>query len=1195
MSSDAPTKGPVQPALAARALDWLGRLLILPDHARLLLAGTALGDLATAAGAVRAEILSRRDGAMTPVACGAAPRAMPSAGGTTVREWPARLSGSVPATIRVAWPAGADPAGMAALAEVLVVLAAALTSGSGAVPEAPPAARARPDLADAADRPQAALQAENRRLVGALQSLPDPVALFDAQERLVLANRHYAALQSEIADALRPGVGMEELLRLRLARASPPEARGRHEDWIAGELAAFRGSPRTQEVEGPGGRWFRNLHLPTPDGGRLVLRIDISRTRQAKAELRDAAAEASRARELLEAAVGVLPDAFVVFDADDRLVLCNERFRTIHTHCAPMIAPGARFEDILRASARAGEVTEAVGREEEWIAERLEAHGRPHNDFEQQRTDGRWLRIIERSTAQGHRVGMRIDITELKRAEERLAGIIEGAEVATWEWDAATGMSAINQRYADMLGYRLDDIAPMSDARFATLLHPEDRPRIEAAVERVIAGPESYYVEELRLRHGDGRWVWVQARARASRRRADGRAMHFAGVFLDITERRRLEESLAAERDFLARLTDTSVSGIVALDSEGLVVFSNREAEAILGIPPGAALPFDLDSIGWRRETLDGRPVQHENLAFRRVLAGGETVRDVRYALVWPDGRRRALSLNAAPVNHPQSTARGVISVTDITEQLQVEDALRTALAEEALAAERFREVAEIGEAWVWEQDSEGRFTYLSRDIRHLTGFGRTDMIGRTRRVLFGDRPDIFAAQGWEWLEERVAAREPFSDFIYSVRREDGDRAWLEIGGKPVLDASGGFQGYRGGARDVTKLIQARLAAEAANRTKSTFLATMSHEIRTPLNGVLGMAQLLEDTLATPEQREMVEAIRASGEGLLAIINDILDMSKIEAGKMTLEAVAFDPAEVARRALALHAPLARERGLALAVDCAPEHPALRLGDAHRLQQVIHNLLSNAIRFTETGGVTLRLRAADAEPLRIEVVDTGIGMTGEQLDRLFNPFEQAETSTTRRFGGTGLGSAIVRQLVELMGGRVSVDSRPGGGTRVAVDLPLPLAPDRARADAPPTGGAAGGEGAAQAPLGGLRLLVADDNATNRRLLELMLTRAGAEVTLTADGRAALEAWAPGRFDALLLDISMPEMDGLAALAAIRARAGPAGAPPPQALAITANAMTHQVAEYLAAGFAGHVGKPFRRETLLAEVLRVAGPR
>jgi PAS domain S-box-containing protein len=665
-------------------------------------------------------------------------------------------------------------------------------------------------------------------------------------------------------------------------------------------------------------------------------------------------------------------------------------------------------------------------------------------------------------------------------------------------------------------------------------------------------------------------------------------------VFLDITERKRLEESLAAERSFLARLTDTSVSGILALDGDGRVVFSNREAEEILGIPPGARMPLELDSIGWRRETLDGAPVPVEQLAFRKVLSSGAVVRDVRYALVWPDGRRRAVAINGAPVRHPHSTARAVLAVADITAQLAVEAALRAALAEEALAAERFREVAEIGNAWVWEHDAQGRFTYLSRDIATLTGIPADAILGRTRRELFGDRPDTFAANGWEWLEERVEAREPFSDFVYSVLRPDGERAWMQIGGRPVFDAEGRFQGYRGGARDVTGLIQARLAAEAANRTKSAFLATMSHEIRTPLNGVLGMAELLEDTLQSAEQREMVAAIRASGEGLLTIINDILDMSKIEAGKMTLESVAFEPADLVRRTLALHAPAAQEKGLALVFDCTPAAPDPRLGDPHRLAQIVHNLLSNAIRFTETGAVTLRLHACADGPLRIAVEDTGIGMTPAQLARLFNPFEQAESSTTRRFGGTGLGSAIVKQLAELMGGTVTVDSQPGHGTTVWLELPLPPAPRLASSGVPqPAADAAMSDAAA--PLAGLRLLVADDNATNRRVLELLLSRAGAEVVLTADGRAALDAWAPRRFDALLLDIAMPQMDGLSALASIRGRAGPAGEPAPPALAITANAMTNEIAEYLAAGFDGHVCKPFRRETLLAALLRIVGPR
>jgi CheY-like chemotaxis protein len=351
----------------------------------------------------------------------------------------------------------------------------------------------------------------------------------------------------------------------------------------------------------------------------------------------------------------------------------------------------------------------------------------------------------------------------------------------------------------------------------------------------------------------------------------------------------------------------------------------------------------------------------------------------------------------------------------------------------------------------------------------------------------------------------------------------------------------------------------------------------MSHEIRTPMNGVLGMAEVLEATLTEPAERQMVGAIRESGETLLTIIDDILDFSKIEAGRLELEAVQFRPRDLARRVESLHTLRAAEKNISLSVMTTRGADVPRLGDQHRILQILHNLVSNAIKFTEQGEVAITIRCQPDRPLVVEVRDTGIGMTEEQSRRIFEDFVQADSSTRRRFGGTGLGMAIVRRLVEAMEGRVELESRPGEGTRVRVALPLEVC-------APAAAGAGGG---GQAPLPrGLRVLAADDNRTNRLVLEAMLARLGARAEILAGGREAVAAAAEARFDLILLDISMPEMDGLEALEAIRVGERARGEPPTPAVAVTANALTHQVESYMARGFAGHVAKPIRPEALLA---------
>jgi len=388
-------------------------------------------------------------------------------------------------------------------------------------------------------------------------------------------------------------------------------------------------------------------------------------------------------------------------------------------------------------------------------------------------------------------------------------------------------------------------------------------------------------------------------------------------------------------------------------------------------------------------------------------------------------------------------------------------------------------------------------------------------------------------------------------------------------------------------ARLNARLEAERLRAEESNRLKSRFLANMSHELRTPLNGVLGMAQVLQDQVRDVEQARMVETIRSSGEGLMTILNDILDLSKIEAGKLELEAAPFRPGEVVDRIVLLHAPQAAAKGLAFAARA--DDPALhqmRLGDGHRLAQVLNNLLHNAIKFTERGRVELRADIA-GDGLRIVVTDTGIGMDAAQLDHVFDEFAQADVSITRRFGGTGLGMPIVQRLVAMMDGRIALRSDPGRGTEATLHFPLPptteLPKPKPTAEAAPAAGM----------LTGLRILVAEDNITNQKVLSALLRGTDCDLTFTADGRQALEAARAGEFDLLLFDVSMPELDGPTALREIAAHYAGAGRPMPPAAAFTANIMPDQLRDYTAAGFADCVAKPVKKAALIACIARLGG--
>ncbi|WP_333834249.1 ATP-binding protein [Rubrimonas sp.] len=390
------------------------------------------------------------------------------------------------------------------------------------------------------------------------------------------------------------------------------------------------------------------------------------------------------------------------------------------------------------------------------------------------------------------------------------------------------------------------------------------------------------------------------------------------------------------------------------------------------------------------------------------------------------------------------------------------------------------------------------------------------------------------------------------------------------------------------GARErmAATLERARDEAQAGNAAKSRFLATMSHEIRTPLNGVLGMADLLAHTPLDDKQSRMLSTIRASGDILLTTIGDILDAAKLETGALQLEVAPVDLAEIASLVRDIHAGAAERKGLAIALRIRGER-LRRLGDAHRIQQVLHNLVSNAVKFTERGAVGITVEASQTDRVTITVADEGVGMTVEQAARVFEPFTQADESITRRFGGTGLGLSIVRLLVDAMGGRIDLETAPGAGAVFAVTLPLAVAEEAARPVVEPAAIAAAAE------LAGMRVLAADDNAINRMVLAGLLKQLSVDCVMVEGGAEVIAAFETGGvFDAILLDISMPQIDGCAAMRAIRDAAARSVTPPPPIIACTASVMPDEIRQFLREGFDDHLAKPLTSDALRQTLCKAA---
>jgi PAS domain S-box-containing protein len=769
---------------------------------------------------------------------------------------------------------------------------------------------------------------------------------------------------------------------------------------------------------------------------------------------------------------------------------------------------------------------------------------------------------------------------KLRESEERFRTTADGCPSLMWVTGADGELQFINRAYQKYFATTCEEL---QSGGWHRLGHPDDAPAFIEAFTRAVKEHTSFSAEA-RVRRADGEWRLLGSRAEP-RISPGGEYLGLVGLSADITERVQANKALLESEERFRTLADGCPIGIWVTDPQGANCFTNQAYLSYSGIPPEHVIDNRWRSIIHP----DDAPDFFEK--FERALKEHtpyHTERRSRSA----DGQWRWMESNAVPRFSPDGEFLGLAGTTaDITVRKQAELALQA-------SEEKFRQLAENIREVFWMMNTAGtEILYISPAYEQIWG---------RRCASLYERP-------MDWMEailpeDRELAHATFMkqlqgesiDSEYRISTPDGKEKWICDRAFPIRDETGQMIRVAGIAAEITErkryeaeLIQAREHADAANHAKSRFLANMSHEIRTPMNGVIGMNQLLLETDLSAEQRRFAEVALNSGRTLLTLIDDILDMSKIEAGKIALENLEFSLRQTVEQVLQLLRVQAGAKGLQINSRVSPEIPELLRGDAHRLQQVLTNLIANAVKFTDRGEIALDVklesRSDSAASIRFTVTDTGIGIREDRIPALFSPFVQADASTTRRYGGSGLGLAISKQLVEMMGGSIGVSSWEGHGStfrftatfgQVAVDrrqstpqsTTLPQEKVTYPAISPTRQG------------GGERILIAEDDLTNREVILAQLKKLGYQGVIAANGVEAMAAIERESFELVLMDCQMPLMDGYEATRRIR-QTTHAQIP---IVALTASAMSPDRDRCLSEGMDDYLAKPVEL-SLLADMI------
>ncbi|UOG74601.1 PAS domain S-box protein [Hymenobacter tibetensis] len=755
----------------------------------------------------------------------------------------------------------------------------------------------------------------------------------------------------------------------------------------------------------------------------------------------------------------------------------------------------------------------------------------------------------------------------------------------------------INRQVERVMGYTEQQVLELGSDVIPALLDADGQQQLANLPQQIATLTDEQTINyEFWVRHQNGSWRWLHIQGTAFLRDANGTITQLIGSAEDMTERKGAEESLRRIRIRQERVADTIPNLIYIYDyDKRRTVYCNRYIETITGYTEAEVLAMGNEAfLNLMPEGEAQRLRQHvQQMA---EAADGEIV-TMEYHLTHLNGSVRWLRITTTPfVRDATGRLRQLVGTAeDITRWKVADEQRRTANRRLAEQNRLFRQVIDTTPHLIYLKDTQGHYLLANRATAELYGMTPAQVVN----TQLGQRPvNLTDSQRYRRQDEQVIRTGKELAQEETFTKPDGSLLWFYSIKRPFVLADGSVQ-VLGIDSNITELkrtqMDLRAAKEAAEenaQAKQNFLANMSHEIRTPLNGILGIAGLLAKTPLDDQQSQYLGHIRHSADHLLVVINDVLAMAQLGAGKIRTETIPFDLRDVLQASQESLLPRAQEKGIALALQLPPtEVSTTVLGDPYRLRQILLNLLSNAVKFTERGQVTLscsRLSLAGDKPFfKFSVRDTGPGIPAHQLQEMFEPFTQASASTAREYGGSGLGLSISRGLVELMGGTITAESELQEGSTFTFTLPfgstdITVSPD---SNAPALD---------YRSLGPRRVLLAEDNAINQFLVESLLRNWGWSVDTASTGPEALTLFSRNLYDVVLMDIQMPGMDGMTATRLLRQHPDSIRAATP-ILALTAHALRGEAERYLESGFSGYLSKPFREEDLFQAIATVLGQR